>query len=300
MNKKVILIVAASMVVAGSVFWALGLKGGASPVIYIGNRNAADYENKKERGTIDISEFDTLTINADSVDVRILEGDEFKLEYYVRKEKIPEVSQEGKNLVINQPDVKEPIFIFSWDSDLETYEESNYTITVPKDMAPLNVDIKNSDDDIVINGVDMNGAIVADNDDIEIDNVSSSNLSVKASDGKIRLNNSEFDKLTLENSDEDVFAEKCTINNLEAKSSSHAITLDDVKINTADLKAGDDIRIDIVGQNDYAFDLVSNDEDDVVVGENKMEGSYKTDSGSGKSITAKSDSGKIIVSFSGE
>lgn len=300
MNKKVILIAAASMVVAGAVFVALGVNGGATPVIMIGNKNVEDYNSSKDNGTIDISDFDTLTINADSVDVRIIEGDEYKLEYYVNKEKIPEVSQDGKHLTINQPAVKHTLFFFSWEYAIGFHEESNYTITVPKDAAPLNVDIKNDDDDIIIDGVDVNGSIVSDCDDVELDNVSSSDLSVKTSDGEIRLNNSEFDKLTLENSDEEMFAKKCTINNLDAKSSSDAITLNDVRINTANLEAGNDIRIDIVGPNDYSFDLVSDDGEDVVVGENRMEGSFKVDNGSGKSITARSDSGEVRVSFSGE
>ena len=300
MNKKVILIAAASMVVAGAVFVALGVKGGATPVIMIGNKNVEDYNSSKENGTIDISDFDTLTINADSVDVRIIEGDEYKLEYYSKKKNIPEVSQEGKHLTINQPASKTPVYFFAWDYEVAISEESNYTITVPKDASPLNVDIKNDEDDIVIDGVDVNGSIVSDSDDVEIDNVSSSDLSVKALDGKIRLNNSEFDKLTLENSDEKMFAEKCTINNLDAKSSSDAIILNDVKINTANLKAKNDIRIDIIGPNDYSLDLVSDDGEDVVVGKNRMEGSFKLDNGSGKSITAKSESGEVRVSFSGE
>ena len=300
MTKKVIFIAAASMVVGGAIFVTLGVKGGATPIIMVGNKNAADYDNSKESGTIDISEFDTLTINADTVDVRIVEGDEFKLEYYAKKKNIPEVNQEGKRLTINQPASKTPVYFFAWDYEVALSDESNYTITVPKDASPLNVDIKNDEDDIVIDGVDVNGRIVSDSNDVEIDNVSSNDLSVKASDGKIHLNNSEFDKLTIENSDDELFAEKCTINNLDAKSLSDAITLNDVKINTANLKAENDIRIDIIGPNDYSFDLVSTDGEDIVVGENRMEGSFKQDNGSGKSITAMSDSGEVRVSFSGE
>ena len=60
MNKKVILIAAASMVVAGAVFVALGVKGGATPVIMIGNKNVEDYNSSKENGTIDIYDFDMV------------------------------------------------------------------------------------------------------------------------------------------------------------------------------------------------------------------------------------------------
>ena len=47
MNKKVILIAAASMVVAGAVFVAWGVKGGATPVIMIGNKNVEDYRTEQ-------------------------------------------------------------------------------------------------------------------------------------------------------------------------------------------------------------------------------------------------------------
>lgn len=295
MKKKVLLITTCALIVVGAVAVKISIGMGAIPVVKIGGESVEGSQNMV-RGNIDISEFDTLTIDASTVDVRILEGDAYKLEYNVKEKYVPEVSQDGKNLTVKQPSLKAEITFFSMDLTA-CKEESSYTITVPKDTAPINVDVKASTDDVVIDGVDVNGKVVSDTDSITLSNVSSSDLYVKSSTGKIKLDYSEFDKLELESSTDDIIVENCTINDLAADSSSDKITLNNVKLNTANLKALDDIVIDIVGQNDYSLDLTSSTGEDIIVEGNTAEGSFKSDNGSGKSITAKSSTGEIKVSF---
>lgn len=295
MKKKVLLIATCALIVVGAVAVKISIGMGAIPVVKIGGESVEESQNMV-RGNIDISEFDTLTIDASTVDVRILEGDAYKLEYNVKEKYVPEVSQDGKNLTVKQPSLKAEITFFDMDLTACT-EESSYTITVPKDTAPINVDVKASTDDVVIDGVDVNGKVVSDTDSITLSNVSSSDLYVKSSTGKIKLDYSEFDKLELESSTDDIIVENCTINDLAADSSSDKITLNNVKLNTANLKALDDIVIDIVGQNDYSLDLTSSTGEDIIVEGNTAEGSFKSDNGSGKSITAKSSTGEIKVSF---
>ena len=299
MNRKVLLIATCALIVVGAVAVKFSIGMGAIPVVKIGGESVEESQNRV-RGNIDISEFDTLTIDASTVDVRILEGDAYKLEYNVKEKYVPEVSQNGKNLTVKQPSLKPEIAFFDVDLTALKEGESSYTITVPKDTAPINVDVKASTDDVVIDGVDVNGKVVSDADSITLSNVSSSNLYVKCSAGKIKLDYSEFDKLELESSSDDIIVENCTINDLAADSSSDKITLNYVKLNTANLKALDDIVIDIVGQNDYSLNLKSSTGEDIIVEGNTVEGSFKSDNGSGKSITAKSSTGKIKVSFANE
>ena len=87
MKKKVLLITTCALIVVGAVAVKISIGMGAIPVVKIGGESVEESQNMV-RGNIDISEFDTLTIDASTVDVRILEGDAYKLEYNVKEKRV--------------------------------------------------------------------------------------------------------------------------------------------------------------------------------------------------------------------
>ncbi|MBO4456403.1 MAG: DUF4097 family beta strand repeat protein [Butyrivibrio sp.] len=261
MNKKVLLIAAGVMIVSGIALMVKAKSMGASGNIVIFG-NAKEYSGEKTEGTADISEFDTLTIDAESVGVYLEEGDEYKFEYCTYEGNIPEVTQDGKSLTIKEPEKKDgfvfEIGVFEFDMDNQYYK-----ITVPKDIGPLNVDIKNHSEIIKIEGVDINGTVRTDSDGVIISD--------------------------------------CSSDNLDVKSIYDYVKLDNVKLGTVNIDADDEIIINIDGGNDYSFDLTASFDDDIIVENTAMtEGSFKMNNASGKSITAKSHSGDINISFSEE
>lgn len=306
MNKKILLISATAMVVIGGGLTSFGLAKGASPVVEVGNNDAGFYTGKKESGTIDISEFDTLTLDSKNCDVLIRGGDEYKLEYNVtNKSYIPEVSQNGKHLTVNEHGTKS-VFVFSagfpgeFDlSDPEKMESSlyDYVITVPKDGGTLNVDIVSDTDDIKIKDVFVNGTVKAKSADVKISNVSSDDLFVSSETGEVYVENGSFDKLKIETRTDEVIVVNCIMTDLDAQSKSDKIELNNIEVDTANLKALDDISIRISGEDDYSYDLTPGIGDEVEMGTNTIEGSYKSESLRGKSITAKSETGDINISF---
>ena len=261
MSKKKLLTVAGLMIIAGLVLMVSSGLNGASRRVVIGGNNGASDEKKK--GTVEIAEFDELTIDAGDVDVYLEEGDHYGLEYYAREVATPEVVQDGKKLSIKEPK-KQPVTVYFFQFDINLKEQSSYyKITVPKDIAPIKVDIKKTDDLVNINGVDIDGKVASSTDDIFISDCTSSNLSVKASTDNVTLNN--------------------------------------VKLGTADIQAGDDINISVSGkQADYALDLNTSCHDDIMVNGARYEGEYKAENTSGKSIMAKSSTGEVSITFVGE
>ena len=260
MNKKKLIFASGLMMIIGFSMMVKARAMGASGRIVI-FANGKSQSDEKIEGTVDISEFDTLTIDADSVDVFLEEGDEYKLEYYVREEKIPEVTQDGKSLTIKEPK-GDGIVVSSFEiSLLDVEKNSEYRITVPRDTESLKVDIRNKSEVVRISDVDINGKVVSEEDDVYISN--------------------------------------SLLNDIYVKSSDNNVILDNVKCGNADIEAYDDITINIAGKNEYSLDLKASCSDDIVVGDMiNEEGAYKIDNPSGKSITAKTSSGDINITFS--
>ena len=261
MSKKKLLVAAGLMMIVGIALMVTSFSRGASGVIVVGEKRGVTNSDEKHSGSVDISEFDTLTIDSGSVDVYLEEGDDYKFEYYSRERSIPEVEQDGKNLTIREPHEKGVTLTFFSFSVNE--QSSYYKITVPKDIAPLKVDISADSDPININGVDIDGKVVSNTDDIFISNSTSNDLYISSKTDNVTLNN--------------------------------------VKLGIADIQAGDDINMNLLGKpDDYALDLKSVCDDDIMVNGVRSEGSYKVESTSGKNISAKSSTGEISVIFSGE
>ena len=257
-KRKVLLVSAVIMVIVGVPIMSKGYSMGARSIVLFGDSEADEVVD----GSADISEFDTLTIDVDDLDVYLQEGDEYKFEYCADKRSQPEVIQDGKNLTIKENKINKVTFtIGTLDIRLD-YKKPEYRITVPRDSAPVNVNIKNNSECVNISGVDINGSVVADYDEIFIEDITSDNLVVKASDENVRLRN--------------------------------------VKLGTADIEAYYDVKIDIDGKNEYSYDLQTGSSDDIVVaGVTSTEESFKFEnSTSDKSITAKSSSGDITITFS--
>ena len=106
-----------------------------------------------------------------------------------------------------------------------------------------------------------------------------------------------IDKLKIETRTDEVIVVNCIMTDLDAQSKSDKIELNNIEVDTANLKALDDISIRISGEDDYSYDLTPGIGDEVEMGTNTIEGSYKSESLSGKSITAKAETGDINISF---
>ena len=296
-GKIIAMVVAAVMVVSGISMLVIGLTVGASPVISIGNKNAAKGKDiKTVSDTVELDEYDKAEIDVSSIDVIIEHGTGYSLEYKAREGREPEVLVKGGKLSMKQPS-QSSFFVF----DLRTvsdHENEYYKLTIPKECSLLELDLEASSADITVDGANLEGSIEVSSGDVSINRAKGEDLKLNSSSGHIDLANAEYEKLNVEVSSGDISFKDCGMDELECSSSSGEMTFDDIDADKIDLKSSSgDIVLNIIGrEDDYSYEIDTSS-GDIKIGNRKLDGDYMTDDDKAKSIKAETSSGNVTISF---
>lgn len=296
-GKIIAMVVAAVMVVSGVSMLIIGLTVGASPIISIGNRNAADGTGiKTVSDTVELDDYDKAEIDVSSIDVIIEYGTGYSLEYVVREGREPAAMVKGGKLSMKQPS-QSSFFVFDF-RNITDYEHEYYKLTIPKECKRLDLDLEASSADITVNGVSIEGSIDVSSGDVSINRTKGEDLKLTSSSGHIDLANAEYEKLNVEVSSGDISFKDCGIDELECSSSSGEMTFDDLDADNIDVKASSgDIVLNIIGkEDDYSYDIDTSS-GNIKIGSRKLDGDYQTEDDKSKSIKAETSSGNVTISF---
>ncbi|MCR5589953.1 MAG: DUF4097 domain-containing protein [Lachnospiraceae bacterium] len=314
MNKtvKIILIAAAIMLAAGAAITALGFAFGGKGAMSLrfGNGHSGVSTEISEE-TMDIDEFDSLTIDVSSVDVSIVKGDKFSLRYKTRKGEEPEVEQSGRSLSVKEPSKANfVIFDFGFADDLDTY-----TITVPEGSKEIEAKLKSSSGDLLISGVKISGEVKSSSGDLLFENVEGAGLTVTASSGSLSMNGLESSDLAITTSSGDINGDKVKADKISISTSSGetnflrlsagsmtcAASSGDINIFDSELKelscdtSSGELEIGLNGDSStYSYDI-SSSSGDIAVNKTVTEKSFVSEGSGDGNIKIKTSSGDINV-----
>lgn len=308
---KIILITAAIMLPVGILIAAMGLRlGGKSAWGYdLGQMKYIDTGAVSEN-TMELKEFDSLSVNVSSADVFIKTGDSYGFSYRVEEGRDPEVEQNGSELRIRQPKKISGMIGFGMNMTGDRYE-----ITVPEnsreiglefsassgeltiERVPVTGKCKVSSGEVSLSGFDSKGlTIEATSGGISCAGVNADSLYVEASSGEITVRDGAFRELQVKATSGDISISNATADAVISGVSSGTVVMDRLEAKTvnSELTSGD-ITMDLIGNEaDYDFDL-SVTSGDISVNGADMGGRYNRDTGSAKKITVDATSGDIEI-----
>lgn len=278
MNKtlKWILISSAILIAVGGIFIGIGkMLGGvlSSGFFRVGGKTFSAEDFRTE--TIDIDDFTSLEVSTSFIDIEIVKGDRPGLEVYAPEICMPEVSQNGGHLKIEQP--KQTI---NFQINLNTSPVSAYyKITVPED-AVLPSSISATSGDITITDVNVSGDIASTSGDKEISGINADNLNITATSGDCDLNTCTLDTLNLCTTSGFARIDSITAKEFEYSTTSGGIDSVNCNLTTIDsASTSGDVRYE-------------NLEAETVVTESTS-GNFFIDNSSVKSLSATSTSGEF-------
>ncbi|MCR4647489.1 MAG: DUF4097 domain-containing protein [Lachnospiraceae bacterium] len=282
--------------------------------------------------TIEIEDFDDLSVYTTEVDVKVKPGDKNEVYYKVAERLEPEINCENGKLSVNN---KENGLYVKVGIDVYNEEDNIIEITVKKDSLK-NLDISKSSGDFTIEGLDVKGKIHSSAGEVVIkDSENGEDLFIHISAGEIQISDSSFTKFEKKQSAGDsIFTnfkaedytdnisagsnsfDKCELGNLYIHSSSGDTKVSDSKLGDCKLEnsAGDfsaknsevgsvdakisagSISLNIIGEkDDFNYDI------DASAGDIEIDGThvqdFKDDNGADKNIKAKVSAGDFNVTF---
>lgn len=184
--------------------------------VYIDN-DSESYTNE----IMELEEFDNLTVDVESCDVEIRQGESYQISYKLEKRNIPDIEvKDGRLTVVKKPE-KKRIFggSFIWVSNMfEIQKRAIITITVPEEhnLSELNVDcefgnieidnlvaksceIKSESGNVTVIGLEAEiGEIVSEYGNITLTDCSGKRCIVKSESGNGSLENLTFDEMNVE------------------------------------------------------------------------------------------------------
>lgn len=185
--------------------------------VYIDN-DSESYTNE----TMELEEFDNLTVDVESCDVEIRQGERYQISYKLEKRNIPDIEvTDGRLTVVKKPEKKHRFGgSFIWFSNM--FEVSSkraiITITVPEEhkLSELNVDcefgnieidnmvaksceIKSESGNVTVIGLETEtGEIVSEYGNITLADCSGKSCTVKGESGNGSFENLTFDEMNVE------------------------------------------------------------------------------------------------------
>ena len=266
-----ILIVAAALIPIGITLTILGFVfGGKTGWSFAFENGKGNVRTEVMTETVDLREFDSLEVDVASVDVSVISGDSYTVEYKTRKGEEPEITEKNGKLVVKQPPKGMVMFDFSMGTDMD-----HYVITVPKE---IKIDLVASSGDIEIDGVEVSGDIKASSGDISLKDLKADKLDIKTSSGKITLSGIKSEKLKCNSSSGDIMITGSEADKVECEASSGEVTVE--------LEGDED---------DYSYDIDASSGSRMVNG-TEYEDDFRSDAGGDKEIKVKTSSGDIEVS----
>lgn len=296
MNRiaKIVLIVAVCLIPLGIMVAVFGVfLGGKMSWRYEFGKGVSTSSSEMVSDIVDLKEFDTLEIDVSSVDVSIVEGDSYRLEYRTEKEKEPVITEKGGKLTVTQPSTGISFFNFEINP-----EDDTYTIMVPQGSKVINVKAEVSSGEITIDRVNMSGRIEASSGDILINDIEGEKLEVKTSSGKIACDKVRASETYFEASSGDIELLRINNDKLTCETSSGDIAINDSEAESVDCNASSgEVSMELNGNaDDYSYDIDASSGDIKVNGQETEDRFVKEAAGNGK-IKIKTSSGDIEVSI---
>lgn len=285
---KVILIINVALLLLGGILIGVGLllggRGSWAFNINPGNTNFNTVEYTDN--TMDLDDFDNIKVDVDSMDISLVKGDEYKIEYHCIKDKEPEINVENNILDVKRKTQNNFNFFFmSMDSE-------RLTITVPEDQ---NVDIVVSSGDINVNAVNVEGKIRTSSGDIDINDSNGESLSVEATSGDISIERCEYeDELKVKQTSGDSKLFEVKADDLSVEGTSGAKIIDNCEAKKAYIKTNSGDKS--VSSSEFEDLTVDGTSGDTTVKDSKIgEIKSKTTSGTFEMRSSELDNSNITV-----
>ena len=316
-KAKAWVFIAIFFIIGGILLAGIGVAmGGTLSYSYIyenGRLNFNNSTNELVSDSISVAGFSKLNVSVNTVDVHIIEGDEYTVSYNVPERFIPRIS-EGDTLTVEVPSQTGFAGGFFF---INTEESPSITITVPA-SSEKKFDIEASTGDIFIENITFNGDIKSSTGDIKLISGKLGTVYLETSTGDIKLTGIDSPDVSISKSTGEAVIDKCSINKLVAKTSTGDVrigdsVLDSFKIegSTSDIALKDvtvnDVKVEIgTGEcklelngrsSDYSCKL-STSTGDIKYDGDSFEKRYTHDGSGNGSIVVSTSTGDIKVSFS--
>ncbi len=296
MNKavKIILTVSLGILVVGIFAVILGIRLGGSTNWGI-NFKTMEYTDHSSvvENTVELKEFDSLTVDVSSMDIILKTGDSYKIEYKAEEGREPVIEESNGKLKITQS----PESFQFFGININDYNEY-YTITVPEDAGQIDINAKSSSGDIMTDHVNISGKLHASSGDILISNSEGKELDLSASSGEISCDSVKADKVEIDVSSGDIELLRVFADDLKCETSSGDITINETEAGDFDAHASSgEITVSLIGdEDDYSYELKATSGDIKFNGQ-KIEDKYEKDNGADNKIKIKTSSGDIDVTI---
>ena len=249
--------------------------------------------DKTVSDTVSLKAFDSIKTDVASVNTYIERGDSYSLEYHVREDYVPEISEENGKLTVKQPSVFNIGIINPFDN-----EEQYYKITVPEDADILEANLNSSSGTLRVDCVDIAGKVDISSGDVELVDIRSKELDLHATSGSMKLSNVSMDTTTVNLTSGRVVLDDCTTDEIKVDLTSGHFECRDFEFSKGDFEAtSGTIDIEAKGnEDDYSYDMKASS-GSIRIGDLKVDDSYKTDSDKEKEIRCRVHSGTFKISF---
>lgn len=289
---KIILIIAACMIPAGIIVAMLGVSFGGNPSWSLGfTEGKVAFSTEYVSNTVDIDEFDTLSIETSTADINIVRGSKYQIEYKTREGKEPVITQENGRLTVKQPSMGFVMF------DLGFVQDNNtYTITVPEDSDEIALDLKSSTGDVFLDRLKVSGRIVSSSADVQLNDIEGESLDINVSSGDIEGDKVKIGKIRLEGSTSDIEILRLESDDVFCHTSTGDIEINDSAVSNIKCEASTgDVVLALNGnESDYSYNI-SVSTGDITVNSREYNKEYVEERNSGNTIDIKTSTGDVDV-----
>lgn len=241
-HKKILLITAAALIVAGGVMAGIGIAAGGGIGFQItksGIRTTKDAQGKFIEGTAELKGIEKLNIVTDDAKIEIVEGDDFKVAYgYFEDEQKLVESKDGNALALNFKQGLATFSIMSFGPISQSTETGYIKVYIPRGKSLDDINIVNEYGTVKV-ACDVKSRLVinGENASISVAGITVHDLQIGSNYGSLNL--SDIKAETLEAKGENA---EINLKNVEAKSAMVEnqygnIVLESIKADTLDVKS---------------------------------------------------------------
>lgn len=280
--------------------------------VFWGGDEYCEYSVSESDGGSELAQFDSISVQASVMDLTVVAGDEFRLEYKVPAKSKPEIYVEDRVLVVKQEGQKNGVFSFG-----SGLKERWLVLTVPEGKVLDRVDIVSDVGDVSLSGISAREvkaecdvgdlrmeecacdavSVEGDVGDMDFVGCGLGDFSAVVDMGDIYVEECEAAPAHFESDTGDICLERCEFGDVTGNSDVGDIKIADCAFGNVELEVstGDvEIIADREGIGEYGFEL-STDVGSVEVDGERMKKEYER-VGSGKGLVRVSvDVGGIVI-----
>ena len=280
--------------------------------VFWGEDEYCEYSVSESDGGSELAQFDSISAQTSVMDLTVVAGDEFRLEYKVPAKSKPEIYVEGGVLVVKQEGQKNGVFSFG-----NGLKGCRFVLTVPEGKALDRVDIVSDVGDVSLSGISAREvkaecdvgdlrmeecacdavSVEGEVGDMDFVGCGLGNFSAVVDIGDINVEECEAVPAYFESDTGDICLERCEFGDVTGNSDVGDVKIADCAFGNVELEVstGDvEIIADWERIGEYGFEL-STDVGSVEVDGERMKGRYEK-AGSGKGLVRVSvDVGGIVI-----